>query len=712
MARFAVCGGSVGSGAGVLAALLACAVPAVPGDTDTEGDSGDETGGSDDPWCHADRDEVDARVDALLADLSLADKVELVAGSSPLIPAGGVFKTKGVPSADLPGLSMVDGPRGVSQGTGNATAFPVGSARGATWDPALERRVGEVIAREARSKGASVLLAPTINVLRHPRWGRSQETYGEDPLHVGIMGAAFIEGVQSQNVIASAKHLAANSIEDTRFEVNVSVAEKPLREIYLPAFRRAVVEAGVGSVMSAYNKVNGLYCGENPQLLREILKDEWGFPGFVESDWLFGTRSTAASMTAGLDIEMPTPMFYAAANLLDAIEAGEIDPADLDDAVARIARTQWCFEIDTDPPVVDATVAEAPDHVALAREVAERAITLLKNPAGALPLDRSSVGTVAVVGPLADVANMGDRGSSDVDPSNAVTPMQGLEAGSGSADVRRFDWPLPPADEAAFDAAGAVVIVAGLTEDQEGEGLIAAGDRDTMSLPAEQEQLIAEVAARHPNVVVVLEGGSSIIVEPWIQDVEALVMAWYPGMEGGHAIASVLFGDVDPGGRTPVVWPIAESDLPEFDNVSTEVTYDGEFGYRHLDAQDVSPRYEFGFGMSYTRFEIGQPVVEETTVSFDGLVSLSVPVTNIGLRAGRAVVQIYEHQPGLETWTLAGFASVDLDTGASAVAEVSIPVRELAEWDGAWTVAPGVHRFYARAHDNDATGLSVDVTVE
>ena len=278
----------------VAAARLVCLV-ALLGSAACASDAPREVAPSVAAYCGEDAEAVEARIDALLGEMTLDTKLRMMAGSRPGV-VGGVWEVPGAPEHGVPGLHMLDGPRGLSAFTDlEGTAFPVGSARGATWDPELERRVGAAMARELRAAGADVLLAPTINILRHPRWGRTQETYGEDVHHLGEMGVAFIEGAQSERVIASAKHYAANSIDDTRFDVNVVVDERALREIYLPHFRRAVTEAQVGSIMSAYNFVNGDHCSESTHLLRDILKGEWGFAGFVESDWLLGTRRTAPS---------------------------------------------------------------------------------------------------------------------------------------------------------------------------------------------------------------------------------------------------------------------------------------------------------------------------------------------------------------------------------------------------------------------------------
>ncbi len=628
-----------------------------------------------------------ATPEELVQAMSLEEKVEQMHGSS-LAAIDDLFHTPENTRLKIPGFRMVDGPRGAR--AGKATAFPVAMSRGASFDPELERRVGRAIGREAAAKGANVLLAPTINVLRHPAWGRAQETYGEDTVHIGAMGAAFIEGAQ-EHVLASVKHFACNSIEDTRFDVNVTVDERTLREVYLPHFRRAVVDAKVASVMSAYNQVNGQFSSENPVLLRDLLKDEWGFDGFVESDWVFGTRSTVEAANAGLDIEMPAPNYFGQ-GLVDAVRAGEVDEAVIDEAVTRIVRKKTEYAAFM-PPALDPDAVESEEHLALAREAASQGMVLLKN-GGTLPLSRSG-GTLVVVGALADVANLGDLGSSAVTPTSPVTPLAGIQAAAGSLEVVHLPGPtLSAADEAQIAAADAVVIVVGLTSADEGEDLfIEGGDRDTLSLHAEDEALISAVAALSDNTVVVLEAGSAIVVRPFVDEIEALLMAWYPGTQGGHAIADVLFGDVEPGGRLPISFPRSEADLPTFDHESLEVSYGFLHGYRHLDANASEPEFPFGFGLSYTSFSLSDASVTPSQLSAEGELTVAVRVSNTGARTGSEVVQVYVRVEGSSVERaprdLRGFQRVLLEAGQSEVVEITVAASDLAIWtDAGWELEP------------------------
>jgi beta-glucosidase len=642
---------------------------------------------------------VAREVDALLAQMTPAQKLNELRGHSPR-PIDGLYYAGGDESLGLPPYKMVDGPRGARAGT--ATAFPVAIARAATFDVELERRVGLAIGLEVAAKGGNVLLAPTVNLLRHPGWGRAQETYSEDPHHMGAMAVAFISGAQN-HVLASPKHFALNNLENTRFDMSAEVGLRALHEVYLPHFKRCVMEAAAASVMSAYNKVNGVYCGEHPQLLTGILREQWGFEGFVESDWFLGTRSTAAALNAGLDIEMPGAYRFTDEKLEMALASGELTEA----VIHRNARNAVYQKIAwrlADQRVPDPDVVECDAHVELARQVAEQSIVLLKNAGDLLPLDNRSGLRIAVVGDLADLANLGDRGSSFVTSSAVTTPLAGLRAVIEQTTLVHFP---SDADFSALNDFDVTIVVAGLTykdegefipvaqQEAEGSDLARGGDRADLALPERERNLIERAARASAKTVVVLEGGSAILVDEWIGSVDALLMAWYPGREGGHAIANVLFGEVNPSGHLPVSFPKSMEQLMSWDVAALSVEHDLLHGYRHLDHHGHEPAFPFGFGSSYTTFALSDLDVRRAGASF----RISARVENTGARAGATVVQLYvgcEESRVLRVKNeLKGFGRVQLEPNEAAVLEFELAdddVRFFDEDAGDWRLEPCVYR--------------------
>jgi beta-glucosidase len=581
-------------------------------------------------------------VESLVARLGLDEKLRLLAGD---LPFPDVFRmgrrynafpytAAAVPRLGLDGIRFCDGPRGVVLGA--STAFPVAMARGATFDPELEEAIGDAIGVEARAQGANLFAGVCVNLLRHPAWGRAQETYGEDPHLLGEMGSALVRGSQ-RHVMACVKHFACNSMENARFKVDVRIDEADLRDVYLPHFRRCV-DAGAASVMSAYNKVNGAWCGSSRALLHDVLRREWGFEGFVMSDFVLGVRgSGAAAVAAGMDLEMPSRIRFR--TLGRALAAGRLTAAEVDAAVRRLVRTQLAFRGRGEPDRYRRDAVASPAHRALARRAAERSVVLLRNeaPVGAtaplLPLARAELGRLAVIGRLASYPNTGDHGSSRVHPPAVVTPLDGLRA--RGVELLESTGDDPAAARAVARVADVAVVVVGYTFRDEGEYLffLAGGDRRELTLRREHEDLIATVAAANPRTIVVLMGGSAIVTEAWRSQVPAMLMAWYPGMEGGHAIADILFGDVNPSGRLPCTWPRSAAQLPPFDRKASVASYGPLHGYRLMQAEHRDPAFWFGHGLSYTRFTYAPPRLDGDTIA--------VAVHNTGTRVGDEVVQLY-----------------------------------------------------------------------
>ncbi len=600
--------------------------------------------------------EVDAKAARLLEELTDDEKLGMLAGDEAFWP--GLISMVGegynlvpyvagaVPRLGIDGIRFTDGPRGVTVGA--STCFPVAMARGATFDPELEERVGDAIGKEARAQGANLFAGVCVNLLRHPAWGRAQETYGEDPDHVGAMGAALVRGVQ-RHVMACVKHFALNSMEDARFAVDVTCADDVLDEVYLPHFER-IVREGVAAVMSAYNSVNGEWCGQNRDLLTTILRDRWGFDGFVMSDFIFGLRDSATAINAGLDLEMPFAMIHEQ-HLADAMAAGEVSMATVDRAVLRLLRQQLRFrDLPVDPDDYGPEVVACAEHRALAREVATRSIVLLRNASiedrPVLPIALDATGRIAAIGRLAALPNTGDRGSSNVRPPDVVTPLDGLRSACASTatEVVHHDGAdVAAAAQVAAESDVALVVV-GYTHDDEGEnvglsttpelaalfpplpdelaadlgaafasadpdgpGMGAGGDRSSLTLRPEDEELILAVAAANPRTVVVLMCSSAVLMERWRDVVPGILVLWYPGMEGGHALADIVFGHDSPGGRLPFAIPTDEAHLPFFDAQATSIEYGPLHGQRLLDDLGVEAAFPFGFGLTYPDERLPHP---------------------------------------------------------------------------------------------------------
>jgi beta-glucosidase len=711
--------------------------------------------------------------------LSLAEKLAMLDGDTPFWSGMAATMLRDashrrpwpagvVPRLAIGGLHFVDGPRGVVL-EGGATTFPPPIARGASWDPALEERIGEAMGREARSFGANLFGGVCVNLLRHPGWGRAQETYGEDPVHVGTMGAAMTRGVQ-RHAIACVKHFALNSIDSARFRVDVQATTRVLHELYLPQFRDCV-EAGALAVMSAYNSVNGAWCGQNPQLLTDILKQRWGFRGFVVTDFIFGLRDGVRALLAGQDLEMPFPMIFAA-SLPQAVASGRVPLARIDDAVLRLLRAQLSVPARIgEAGAYPAAIRGCAAHRALAREAATGSIVLLKNAGPVLPL--TGIASLAVIGRLAAVANLGDHGSSDTRPAagSVVTPLEGLRAAAPEIQVQHADGANPEAAAALAAASDAAVVVAGLDWRHEGEhihngdlapilrqmpppepllrrfgrarlaplwsplagaiatmaslgsalpgGDFASGDRTDLRLPPEQEALIRTVAAANPRTIVVLMGGGAILCEAWRHAVPGILLLWYPGMEGGHALADVLLGRVSPSGRMPFAVPTAHEHLPPFDPRARRITYDLWHGYRRLRRQGHPAAFPFGFGLSYGNFQYTELAVKLLGGCGEGgVLQVGVTVENVGTMAAADVVQVYGEVPGRAVERperiLVGFTRVSLAPGQVERVSLDVPLRRLAWFDeaaDAFVLEGGRHRVVVARHAEDE-GIGVELELE
>lgn len=677
--------------------------------------------------------QIQARAEALLKKMSLKEKVMLLSGDWKMMRDTVKYKrsynpvpitSHGNKRLHIKPVAFTDGPRGVVMG--NSTCFPVSMARAASFDRELEYEIGEVIGKEARAQGANYFAGVCVNLLMHPAGGRAQESYGEDPFLVGEMGSALVKGVQKHNVMACAKHYAVNNMENRRFYVNVDCSERTLREVYLPHFKKCV-DAGCASLMGAYNCFRGDQASESEYLLTKILRKDWGFEGFTITDFIFALRDGTKAITAGMDMEMPLPVHFGL-ELKEAVEQGKLDEKTVDQAVLRVLKTQLIFENTPDVMEYDKKMVACPEHVALARKAAEESVVLLKNEENMLPLGKN-VKKVLVIGHLADQTNTGDHGSSNVYPPNVVTLLQGIkDALDGEAKVDFIlETELARIRELA-PKADAVLIVAGNDYNDEGEyvmpdsdidstalmaqgfrnngnkfmGMIMSkasgnggnasytsddggavgGDRKSLSLRPDEIEAIHLAGSLNRKTAVVLVCGSMILTKEWEDSVSAVLYGWYSGMEGGKAIASVLFGDVNPSGKLPFVIPESEEQLQKIDFFqSNEIYYDFYHGYRKLDHDGSRPAYPFGYGLSYTSFAYGKP---EASVGKEEVV-IKVLVKNTGKIAGTEIVQVYVAAPGSRVERhvkeLKGFARVYLEADEEKTVMLSIPVEELKYYD-------------------------------
>ncbi|PWU06544.1 MAG: glycosyl hydrolase [Verrucomicrobia bacterium] len=692
---------------------------------------------------------VDQRIADLLKRMTLEEKATMLSGS-------GWMESAPIPRLGIPAIKMADGPLGVRSWVGSSaltssssnpmrvetTAFPSGIAMAATWDTALAQREGQAIAQEVKALGRDMILGPTVNINRVPPWGRNFEGYGEDPYLAAQMAVAYVRGVQGEGVIPSVKHFAVNNQEFERHRVDVKIDERTLHEIYFPAFKAAVQQADAWSVMSCYNKVNGEHCAENAYLLTDVLKKEFGFKGFVVSDWA-STYSTAPTVNAGMDLEMPggppakamlarpqaqeqgsSGTWLTADKVLAEVKAGHITESTLDDNVGRILRVIIISGL-MESPHTQLGVVDTPEQQKTARDGATEGIVLLKNEGALLPLDPNRIHSIAVIGPNALVARTGGGGSSKVQPKYAISPLDGIRKRAANKiqvtsalgvgmegenpaedtpEARARD--LKEAIDAAAKAEVALVVV-GRYYKNEGEGF----DVKTMDLPAGQDELIAAIEKANPHTIVVLNTGDPVTMTKWLDSTPALLDMWYGGQEGGNALAATLFGDANPSGKLPVTLPKKFEDSPGAKNYPGEnlvVHYDEGIyvGYRYFDTKNVEPQFPFGFGLSYTTFEYSDLKVTRGTNKSPG--EVSVTIRNTGKREGAEVAQLYVHdghskidRPAHE---LKGFRRVELKPGESQTIEFDLDHSAFEYWNPAtkqWTLDPGTFEIQVGASSRD-----------
>lgn len=664
---------------------------------------------------------IEARVEDLLSRMTIQQKCKQMAGmiTSQEDP---MFGTPSDTDLGIPGFRFVNGPRGCGYGT----CFPVAIGRAATWNTDLEYTVGEVMGKETRAADKNGILAPCLNLVRDSRDGRAQESYGEDSLLTGAIAVAFIEGVQSEKAMAQAKHYAVNTYQSQQSLRNAIVDPRTLNEVYLPHFKMAV-DAGVASVMTSYNRVNGEYTCSNTMLVRETLKGLWGFDGFVVSDWystipyfiaapmtgqglikgqipmidenftLHEFPTTDNMLHAGLDVEMPFAVWYEP-DLLSTLASAQLENQKLiDDAVRRILRMKFEFGLfDEDRSIyVNESCKECPEHVAITRLVEQEAIVLLKNENNVLPFDLNEIKSIAVIGPAADDKNrLGEPGSSSVQSTTEkiVTTYAGIKNRVGDSITVSYDGGSDPAAAAELaKKSDAVVVVVGRIPADEGENC----DLTTIVLNSTQTALVNAVGAANRNCAVVLIGGSGFVLSDCLQNAPALLMAWYPGLEGGNAIADVIFGDVNPSGKLSVTFPKSEAQIPMFDLNVLDDVYPYYHGYRYFDKYNLEPEFAFGHGLSYTTFEYSNLKIDKSVIGLDGKAKVSVDIENTGDVYGGEVVQLYIGYNGSAVdraaKDLKGFDKVFLQPGEKRTVTIEIAAENVSYYSaglGKFVVEP------------------------
>lgn len=644
------------------------------------------------------------RYQDLLSKLTLEEKIALCEGQD-------FWHTRA--AGDLPAAMLSDGPHGLrkQQDAGDmlgmnrsipATCFPTAAATANSWDPELLGQIGQAIGEEALAEGVGVVLGPGVNLKRNPLCGRNFEYFSEDPLLAGTLGAAFVKGQQSTGASSCVKHFALNQQEYKRFSSDSIVDERTLRELYLPAFERVVREAKPGTVMCAYNKLNGVHCSENKELLTDILRDEWGFDGAVMTDW-GAMNDRVGGFAAGCDLMMPGGSGYMADAVAEAVRSGALP----EEAVDRCADRVLCMMERAARAVKGSKAADLDAHHALACRAATRSAVLLKNES-VLPIQEGT--TVALLGGMAEQLRYQGAGSSHIVPTRLPQPIEQFPSAIYAAgyDANGDATPESIAEAVRVASSAEVAIVfAGLPDRCESEGF----DRETLALPQGHNALIEAVAAANPRTVVVLLGGG-VMELPWLDKVGAVLYMALPGQGGAEAAAALLYGRAVPAGKLSETWPMRLADVPSaayYAGTRKDAQYrEGIYvGYRYYDKAGVPVRFPFGYGLSYTQFAYLNLEVTKTAAR--------VTVQNVGDCAGEEIVQLYVappagglHRPAKE---LRGFARVQLAAGETKCVEIPLNDRSFAVWDQGWVVPGGTYTIMAGGSSADLP-LCAELTLD
>ena len=622
---------------------------------------------------------------------------------------------------NIPPWVLSDGPRGarvLDKNISAVTTFPVAMARAASWNTSLEYQVHDVISKEMRANKTNYAATPCINLLRHPGWGRAQETYGEDPWLLGEFGVAAVKGIERNNVMACPKHFALNSIENSRWVIDVSIDERTLREVYLPHFKKVIQKGKPASIMSAYNKVRGTYSGSNRELLTEILRNDWGFDGFISTDWIYGIYDGIEAINAGLNVEMPWQDEYSYDIIKEGIKEGKIKIEQIDNLVYNSLKTRLKYAFSYDSIEYNQKLILKSDHIELARKAAEESMVLIKNEK-ILPFKIMENMRVGVFGNLADLNNTGDMGSSNSSSPYVITPYQGIKNYFKNTDTEviyddgnNLDKTIKIAEN--LDQ---IIIVVGYTFKDEGEYIMSrgqmlksaeakelvgvegiGGDRENLELSKKDYELITEISKVNDNVVVVYVGGSAINMNKWIDEIPAILFSWYSGMEGGNALAKILYGDVNPSGKLPFTIAKNDEDYPYFNPFTDTITYGYYHGYTLFEKYDKEIAYHFGHGLSYSNFLIDNfRIIDNNT---DKIV-FSTDIKNNSKIKGKEVLQLYvgfeNSKINRPLKLLRDFKKLELEPGEKKTVLLSVDIEDLAYYNDEekrWEVEDIKYNFY------------------
>ena len=693
------------------------------------------------------QDEVSAqKIAAVVKQLTLEEKIAL-------LHANGIFGTAGVPRLNIPGLMTDDGPLGVREDvlegwgsanlkTDSATFFPNGSALAATWNPALSYDYGHAMGEEARARKKYIMLAPAFNIARTPLNGRTYEYLSEDPFLNARLAVQSVKGIQSQHIAACVKHYALNNQEIERDRVSVEIDERAMQEIYLPAFKATIIEGNAWTIMSAYNKLRGVYCSENPYLLKTILKDQWGFKGIVISDW-GGTHSTVKAANNGLDLEMgsrpPYNTYYFADPLLKAVKEGKVTVATIDEKVSRILWVMYHTTLSTNPPAGSINTAA---HSKTAYNIAAESVVLLKNEKHLLPLNTAKIKSVAIIGDNAiHTHHLGGFGAG-VKAKYEITPLKGLEnkldkntsikfaqgyravvkskENVNAIETSKADPALIAEAAALAKSSELTILFVGGNRDYESESR----DRPDLSLPFGEQQLVDAVLAANSNTIIVVIGGAPYDINKIKQQNSTIVWSWYNGSENGNALADVLTGKVNPSGKLPFTFPDELKQSPAhalnaYPGDSVETYKEGILvGYRWFDTKKITPLYPFGYGLSYTSYIYAGLKTDKSSYKTNETITASLNVANTGNYSGKEIVQLYVSKSNSAVARadkeLKAFTKVMVNKGGSSEVKLSIPVKDLAYYDtktAKWVVEPGVYKILVGS-SSAQINQTVSVTIQ